>query len=219
MSSVGRVNLSRDHPWWRRAFPRRAKRTRVLFWGFWAFVALGVIGTLFPPDESPKRQRGEPAAEREAATGTSAQPAKPDTSETSRAPRPARKPKPSVKPRPKPKPKPEATPDRRPDGALVRQRFYLAMDDDAIALDGAVGLALDGNPGASARIREVEQRIRGRLNARLLKGGETSVAANLLLSAAGQARGAIKVGDLARLADARQEITTARDKLAEETLN
>ena len=96
------------------------------------------------------------------------------------------------------------------------RRFFLRTDDDALALDDAVKAAQDGDSGALQRIRAVRGRIADRLNRYLLDGGDTSVGANLLLSAATTAQEAARDGDQARLADQRREIADARTKLAEE---
>lgn len=100
----------------------------------------------------------------------------------------------------------------------MAQAFYLGMDDLAIHLDTAIGDALDGNPGALARIKRFRRQIRNRLNKYLLAGGDTSVGGNLLLSAATQAQEATIDEDLPRLVDARREVTDARSQLAEEAV-
>jgi hypothetical protein len=119
-----------------------------------------------------------------------------------------------------PKDGPCAKAEVNEDRAVQRgQRFFLRMDSDAIALDAAIGAAQDGDAAAVGQIEELEARIRARVNAHLLGGGDTSVGGNLLLSAATMARGAAPAGDVERLADARRDIAEARTKLAEEALN
>jgi hypothetical protein len=100
--------------------------------------------------------------------------------------------------------------------ASARQRFYLKIDDDALALDDAVNAAQDGEAGAASRIASLRKRILDRVNDHLLDGGDTSVGANLLLSAATTARDAARAGDVERLSDVRRGITDARSKLADE---
>jgi 3-oxoacyl-ACP reductase-like protein len=100
--------------------------------------------------------------------------------------------------------------------ADAARAFYLRMDDYAIALDQAVSDAQAGAASAADRIGRLRTRIRDRLNDYLLSGGDTSVGANLLLSAATTAREAAQSGDAAELADQRREIAAARTKLAQE---
>lgn len=104
------------------------------------------------------------------------------------------------------------------DPVQAQRRFFEAMDNDAIALDDAIARALDGEAGAARQIARIRGRVLRRVNRNLLDGGEQSIGGNLLLSAATTARTAARNQDLARLADARQDITEARDKLAEELL-
>ena len=96
------------------------------------------------------------------------------------------------------------------------REFYLRMDDLALALDDAIAAAQNDAAGAVSRIARLRTRIRDRLNDYLLEGGETSVGANLLLSAATTSREAAQAGDVAELADQRSEVAAARAKLAEE---
>lgn len=100
--------------------------------------------------------------------------------------------------------------------ADVARAFYRRMDDYAIALDQAVSDAQAGTASAADRIARLRTRIRDRLNDYLLSGGDTSVGANLLLSAATTARDAAQARDAAELADQRREIAAARTKLADE---
>ncbi len=93
------------------------------------------------------------------------------------------------------------------------------MDDLAIDLEDAISEAQDGAPGAVQQIARLRTRIRNRLNDHLLDGGDTSVGANLLLSAATTAREAAQTGDVAELADQRREIAAARTQLAEDLKN
>ena len=103
------------------------------------------------------------------------------------------------------------------DAQLERdQAFFFRMDDLAIQLDDVIGQALDGDPGAVERIRDLRRTILRVGNRRLIRDGKTSIGANLLTSAATQARDAARIGDLARLADARREVAAARDRLAAE---
>ena len=117
----------------------------------------------------------------------------------------------------KPKDGPCAKATENADKAVdASRRFFLRTDNDALALDDAVKAAQDGDSGALQRIRAVRGRIADRLNRYLLDGGDTSVGANLLLSAATTAQEAARDGDQARLADQRREIADALRKLAEE---
>ena len=116
-------------------------------------------------------------------------------------------------------PDPQAREEEPPgDDAAQAQRFFFRMDNYAIALDEAIGQALDGDQSAIARIGQLRKRILKRVNNRLLAGADTSVGGNLLLSAATTARDAARTGDLARLASQREAIAEARSKLAEEAL-
>lgn len=103
-----------------------------------------------------------------------------------------------------------------PDAAAKVQRFFLAMDDLAIQLDEAIGLAQNGDASTVGRIEGLRKRIEKRNYAWLLSGADTSVGANLLQSAATTARDAARRGDQARLADQRREVAAARAKLASE---
>ena len=104
------------------------------------------------------------------------------------------------------------------DPAVQARRFFEQMDELALALDGAVASALDGDASAVPRIGRLRDRILKRVNKRLLAGGDTSVGGNLLLSAATTTRNAARSGDTARLASQRKEIADARNKLAEELI-
>jgi len=99
------------------------------------------------------------------------------------------------------------------------KRFFLRMDDYALALEDAVKAAQDGEPNAVERIAKLRSRILKTVNAYLLGGGDTSIGGNLLLSAATTAREAAQAGNVARLADQRREIADARNKLADEAIN
>jgi hypothetical protein len=92
------------------------------------------------------------------------------------------------------------------------------MDNDAIALDGAIQAAQRGDAGAVERIAKLRNRLSKRVTASLLQGNDISIGGNLLLSAATTARNAARAGDIARLADMRRQIAEARTKLAEEVI-
>lgn len=105
----------------------------------------------------------------------------------------------------------------RRDRAIERaQSFFIAMDDNAIALDDAIAAALDSEPGAAAKIAAVRERITRRNESSVLRGDDPSVGANLLLSAATSAREAARRGDQHALVVARREEQKARNKLAAE---
>lgn len=107
-------------------------------------------------------------------------------------------------------------PARRQPSRGISVAFFEAMDNDAIALDDAIGRSLDGESGAGPAIERIRKRIRDRLNRHLLAGRDVSIGANLLLSAGAKARGAESSGNLPRLVDARRDIDEARRKLADE---
>ncbi|WP_217925070.1 hypothetical protein [Miltoncostaea oceani] len=103
------------------------------------------------------------------------------------------------------------------DKAIERGRtFFLAMDDDAILLEEVVAGAQESRPGSVANLRRIENRIRQRLNAYLLTGAETSVGANLILSAASDAVFAAEAQDVAKMAEIRREISEARTTMTAE---
>lgn len=114
---------------------------------------------------------------------------------------------------------PATVPKEDPDDPAVKsQRYFLAMDDDAIALDKLAGAAITGDAAATRRISRLRARISKRVTDWTLASGDTSVGGNLLLSAATSVREAAEVGDVAALARQRREIAEARTKLAEEAL-
>ena len=100
---------------------------------------------------------------------------------------------------------------------LAAQRFYVQMDDDAIALDDAITAAQAGDFDATSgrvevsdeairRLRRLSQRIDSRVTDYLLDEGQESVGGNLLASAAETAPGGAQRGDLADLARARGQV-------------
>lgn len=112
---------------------------------------------------------------------------------------------------------PCAKAEENADLAIERGRtFFLAMDDDAILLEEVVAGAQDSRPGSVANLRRIENGIRQRLNAYLLTGAETSVGANLILSAASDAVFAAEARDVAKMAEIRREINEARTTLTAE---
>lgn len=94
----------------------------------------------------------------------------------------------------------------------IDRRYYLRMDDLAIAIDTAF------DTRGPSRIAALRERILATLNRRLLRTGDTSIGGNLLLSAATQADEAMRHGALPRMADARRDIAEARATLAGEAL-
>jgi hypothetical protein len=195
----------------------RARRGRALparvYWGA-GLALLGLVlfslavGLSEPVEEnSHQRPSPVPAATRPAPkTRVKHEPA---------ATRPA--PKARVKREPAaPPPKPEKKGGGQSDPAVKAQRFFVHSDDDAIALDAAIGRVSDGRASATRDISRIRKQVLKRNNDRLLEGEDTSVGGNLLLSAATTARNAAQSGDLAGLAATRREITAARQRLAEE---
>ena len=100
----------------------------------------------------------------------------------------------------------------------AQQEFFFAMDDLAIHLDTAIGDYLEGDPGAFARIKRFRAQIIRRANRYIEAGGPSGIGPSLLISAAATAREAAIDENLPRLVDARQDITEARKKLAEEAV-
>lgn len=98
--------------------------------------------------------------------------------------------------------------------ARAAQKFFLDSDDDAIALDVAVGDLQNGRAGALAELERLEKRLRNRVN----NYADLSYGGNLLLSsvvtAAEEARS--EDPDLNRLASVRRDIAEARNSLAQE---
>jgi hypothetical protein len=94
----------------------------------------------------------------------------------------------------------------------LAQRFYLATDDDAIALDGAVSALQNGEAGARSRVIRLEQQLRKRVTSYLLATGEESHGGNLLVSSAVTA--SEQSSDLSALARVRRDIAEARARLA-----
>lgn len=112
---------------------------------------------------------------------------------------------------------PCAKAEENADRAIERQRdFFLAMDDEAVLLEEVVAGAQESRPGSVANLRRIENRIRRRVNAHLLTGADTSVGANLILSAASDAVFAAEAQDLAKMAEIRREIGEARTTMAAE---
>lgn len=110
--------------------------------------------------------------------------------------------------------------ERKPDREDAKREraigFFTKTDDDAVALDDAIERAFNGDAAARADIERLRRHIRDRINARLLRGEDQSVGANLILSAAADARAAIDAGDQHALVRAREDLRKGRDRLADE---
>lgn len=89
--------------------------------------------------------------------------------------------------------------------------FRITIDDLALGLDEAIESVIDSGGGADAGvIDQIRGEIESAINDRLLAGEDVHRGANLLLSAATDARTAARGGDLPGLAAARRDVAEAR---------
>ncbi len=131
------------------------------------------------------------------------------------------KPRPAAgTPRPAPPPQPtEKAPKRTgrasPSATQADKRFFLALDNDAVALDAAIGGALDeiidGQRGGGRQATtRIFKRMKRRTDSRLLKTGDDSKGANELVSAASDASLSADSGNARGLVKARVAAQQAR---------
>ena len=87
----------------------------------------------------------------------------------------------------------------------------IAMDDYAIALDEAIGQALDGAPAAARRSPRLRERVPEGVNERLLAEEDASVGGNLSYPQRPQRAAVARDGAPSRLSDARGHVAEARN--------
>lgn len=113
--------------------------------------------------------------------------------------------------------RPRSPAPARSDAAIeASQRFFLAIDDDALALDSAIKRAIDDNPDALPAIKRIRARIADRDYDRVVAGGAVSPGVEALKAAAASAQTRAESGDLRQLVLARVAAQDARQQVAGE---
>lgn len=91
--------------------------------------------------------------------------------------------------------------------------YYMELDDAAIALDTAVGGAIDGDESSIAAVARQREKISDLNYAWAAGGGDPWSGAQDLSNAAASADAAAQAGEVRRLVELRQDIMDARDAI------
>jgi hypothetical protein len=105
------------------------------------------------------------------------------------------------------------------DSALLAQRFFLSVDNDAVKLDDAISRAQHGDKAARASLIQLQRRIEKRAAAYRRAGGPSSVGARRLVKATTTAIAALGNSDVRALVKARTAAFDAREQLTKDALN
>jgi hypothetical protein len=106
----------------------------------------------------------------------------------------------------------------RVDPVELANRFFLATDNDAVALDSAISRAQDGDEAAHAELLRLQRRIQRRTAAYRRAGGPVSVGARDLVKAAVAAVDAFDSSNASALVKARTAASDARQRLTTDAL-
>lgn len=112
-----------------------------------------------------------------------------------------------------PEPKSESTADKRIE---AEREFFMALDDQAVALDDVLDRAVDGDASADAALAKIRNRVTDLVYGYAVDGGDTTAGISAFQNAIADAVSALNSSDQRKLVKARVAGQDARAQFADD---